>query len=879
MRIRELTIENFRKFRQLTVLSGFDDGLNLVCEPNEMGKSTVLEALRAVLFERYSAKSDRIRSFRPYGDEVAPTIGLTFEVNGEQWTVKKRFLQNPSVLLEGPSGREESDAAEEKLQILLGFARAGNRGSDDESRGALGLLWVEQGTWSLAVPGNTARKTLEDVLAGEIGAVTGGRRTTAVLQAIDKQLSELLTATGKPTRRLHDAHVIFEAARGASSQARDELLQFENTVFRLEGKRQELRRLGQDINNPETSHQLEQLEKDLVRAQAAAHELATAELRAQQTTANRESLEGRQGLRARLKSSVAMVKTRIVAIRDRIDAQAEALSGVRDAEQKAVATLDALRDRLRKAEAYRDAALAAQAMDAREGLLRAAFARLDQAVPLAAQLEGHTIALKGNAVIASVLRKLEELETAVEQGRAAAQAGAATFRVDIASTVKDARLNGNSASGIIEGSITDALTFELPGYASISIEPASTGESAQSRLRAAEQDRNNGLARLGVSTIAEARARARDRAAAEQALATLNAQLGGICVADTGLGIAAGFESLRDTLASKQRPKAVDRTNATEKSADALSEGDFQDLRAQERASEAGRQAALAALQAAEVEKVQLAADLARELNEETRLNDDLAAEFNNMDDTTLTFSLAEAHQQESRLLVDLNAARRAAEGLKESDLRRKKEGVERRQRKLQEDRVEILQEIARLEVEAKTKAGTGPASRAQAADEELEFAQASYDRLRDEAGTLQLLRKVLTEAQQDAARRYLAPITARIQPYVRRLLPTAALSLGEDYRPRLLVRSGREEAADDLSKGTQEQLAVLTRLAFADLLLEKGKPASLVLDDALVFADDDRFETMTDILSEAATRMQVIVLSCRTSAYRGLDGKRISIS
>jgi chromosome segregation ATPase len=33
MRIRELTIENFRKFRQLTVLSGFDDGLNLVCEP------------------------------------------------------------------------------------------------------------------------------------------------------------------------------------------------------------------------------------------------------------------------------------------------------------------------------------------------------------------------------------------------------------------------------------------------------------------------------------------------------------------------------------------------------------------------------------------------------------------------------------------------------------------------------------------------------------------------------------------------------------------------------------------------------------------------------------------------------------------------------
>src|SRR3546814_19198961 len=76
--------------------------------------------------------------------------------------------------------------------------------------------------------------------------------------------------------------------------------------------------------------------------------------------------------------------------------------------------------------------------------------------------------------------------------------------------------------------------------------------------------------------------------------------------------------------------------------------------------------------------------------------------------------------------------------------------------------------------------------------------------------------------------------------------------------------------------RGTQEQLAVLTRIAFADLLIEKGKPASLMLDDALVFADDDRFEVMLDILTEAAQRMQIIILSCRTSAYRGLDANRI---
>lgn len=42
MRVRALEIENFRKFRQPVHLTGFADGLNLVCEGNEAGKSTVL---------------------------------------------------------------------------------------------------------------------------------------------------------------------------------------------------------------------------------------------------------------------------------------------------------------------------------------------------------------------------------------------------------------------------------------------------------------------------------------------------------------------------------------------------------------------------------------------------------------------------------------------------------------------------------------------------------------------------------------------------------------------------------------------------------------------------------------------------------------------
>ena len=68
-------------------------------------------------------------------------------------------------------------------------------------------------------------------------------------------------------------------------------------------------------------------------------------------------------------------------------------------------------------------------------------------------------------------------------------------------------------------------------------------------------------------------------------------------------------------------------------------------------------------------------------------------------------------------------------------------------------------------------------------------------------------------------------------------------------------------------------KLTGLTGLAFANLLLGKSEPVSLILDDTLVYSDDARLELMTDILTSAAERMQVIVLTCRERAFRHLGG------
>jgi uncharacterized protein YhaN len=92
------------------------------------------------------------------------------------------------------------------------------------------------------------------------------------------------------------------------------------------------------------------------------------------------------------------------------------------------------------------------------------------------------------------------------------------------------------------------------------------------------------------------------------------------------------------------------------------------------------------------------------------------------------------------------------------------------------------------------------------------------------------------------------------------------------------IQRAGQLEDFNLLSGGTKEQLAVLTRLAFAELLLGQGRPATVILDDALAFSDDDRIESMFDVLMRAGDKVQIIVLTCRKKLFTRLGASPLEI-
>ena len=879
MKIRELRIENFRKFRQPLLLTGFEDGLNLVCEQNEAGKSTVLEALRAVLFERHGSRSDRIRSFRPHGDEVAPTIELGFDLGDARWKLRKRFLQNPLVELEGPTGRATGDEAEERLQTLLGFARAGNRGADDDSRGALGLLWVEQGqSFVLGTPSQGARRTLEEVLAGEVGAVTGGQRTTTVLQAIERSLAEYQTPTGRPARRLLDAQ---EAAASAAEDARAaqaELEQFDSVLERLEAKRNELRRLVAELDDPEQHQKLAQLEADLDRARTAGQALRTAEALLREAAGERARLEGRETARRDLRAQVEQAEQAATTARAAANDHEPILETARQSEKDANAALETARTALRTAEERRLEVQRSQAAQARQRALATAFLRLDAAEDIAVQLQTRREALDANWMTPDAHSELLNLEQTVAEAHAAASAGAAVLLVELLPCAPAVKLNGALIEGSLRVPISEPQSLELDGIGSVSVMPPASGEPAQARLRAAEQDLAAFLANVGCATPLAAKEAAQAHRDDTQAVVLLAAQLEAACPEDAALDIGAGLEILRGALASETRPGASASPGIGAAGAEDV-DGAWQTARTTEREAEGRRQAALDTLQEAQIASVKLTGQVERPAGDVSGLGEQLTADLDAMDDAALTAALDAARTEESRAILARDESQRAVEGLDETALLQRRDTLRKRRERLVNDRLGLVGEIAQLEERAKTLGGAGPATRAAAAAELAEAAAAAHDRLKEEAEMLTLLAETIRDAQRETARRFLAPITQRVAPFIERLLPNAGIVFGEDLRPTLLTRRGREEATDDLSKGTQEQLAVLTRIAFADLLIEKGKPASLMLDDALVFADDDRFEVMLEILAEAAQRMQVIVLSCRTSAYRGLDANRILLA
>lgn len=66
MKIRSITLNNVRRFTDAARVDDIGDGLNVLSEPNEFGKSTLFDAIQALFFKPHGSRDKEISSLRPH---------------------------------------------------------------------------------------------------------------------------------------------------------------------------------------------------------------------------------------------------------------------------------------------------------------------------------------------------------------------------------------------------------------------------------------------------------------------------------------------------------------------------------------------------------------------------------------------------------------------------------------------------------------------------------------------------------------------------------------------------------------------------------------------------------------------------------------------
>jgi len=90
-----------------------------------------------------------------------------------------------------------------------------------------------------------------------------------------------------------------------------------------------------------------------------------------------------------------------------------------------------------------------------------------------------------------------------------------------------------------------------------------------------------------------------------------------------------------------------------------------------------------------------------------------------------------------------------------------------------------------------------------------------------------------------------------------------------------------KRKAVQEMSRGTLEQLYLAMRFGLIDEYESRSEPLPAVLDDVFVNFDDERVETLIEVLNQFGEQRQVIVLTCHQrslEAFKRIGANQITV-
>ncbi|GAB16924.1 hypothetical protein GOEFS_017_00400 [Gordonia effusa NBRC 100432] len=491
MKLHRLRLKNFRGIDDREVIFA-DSGVTVVAGRNEAGKSSMIEALDALLEIPASSKSRGVKALAPSGRDVGTEVEAEISSGGWHFTYFKRFNRSVGTELtvhapspEQHSGRDAEARAKELLSGAMDLAlfRAVRLMQSDDPE-------------LLEATGSAALTRALDRAVGSVEVADGG--SEELLAAVTAEYCRYYTEkAGRPTGELAGAQQRASVARAAyAARARG------------------IEAVAQDAAT---------LESALIRKKELAHsaELHRAEGAEvdEQLAAAASVREAYASAQKSLKLAVATVAYAERDVRERNGRRAR-LVALREREAGAVRRRD-------EATTLADAATA-EALAA-EGELAAARAAVDTqlAAKVAAvqgQLAAAQTALAENNVDAQVLTRSRQLARDLETTTARWESAAASFSVEALGDQPvmvgdEAVTNAQFRTG------TGESIVEVDGVVRVTIKTAADTEALARRVDILSEEARSLCTAHGLESLAQMEGRADERAELTRRVSALSAEL------------------------------------------------------------------------------------------------------------------------------------------------------------------------------------------------------------------------------------------------------------------------------------------------------------------------------------------------------------------
>lgn len=869
MKVHQLRLRHVKGVTEQTV--DFPDrGVVVIAGPNEVGKSTLVEALDRLLDPRAKATSQasRVRELQPVGQDVGPFVEAELTLGQTRVRFAKRWLREPMTTLEVIAPVPASytgGEAQERFDALL---------ADSLDRPLWEALRFAQ-SGAAHQRGVADSRVLTEALDAATGVDLHAAEGELLLQRVEKEYLRFHTPTGRPGGEL-------KAAQAAHLEAQDEavrahtLLQ-EATELIERHHRLRLLAVQLDAQQPAIVQRCETAQahwEEASRAQRAHVDATTVLDQARERVAQAESeLRHRTALLEALSRAQGAI------------AQAEQAGGAAAQlwDQAQLATVEA--DRVERAaeDAWRGHREVLELAQQRLQLVqdRDEDARLAEAEREWQRIEADQARLLADLgpepLSAARLRALEDAarELAVAQG--AAQAVSAQVVIDAPA---DAAVLVDGQAEVSSVTVEDTVVIELPAGVRVTVEPGADAREAGRRVERAQQQYARALHETGCADLGEARARREVVVGAEQQRihlqerrATLHRAHGdaaAVAAQRAALGqqhqAPPGQEPLPDLATARAVVTAARRAEAA-----ARAELDH--------ASATARQAASAESRArAEVQRHHAARDAAEATFEEVqeRLQ---AARAERPDDAVA----ADVTDRRAIVATAQAQVQRSSDALAATDPER----AAREHRDAAQVRAEHEAHRARVREEAIAVAAQVELISGEGRQESLDQAMLTLAHARDEliavdrrAAAARHLHEALLRHRDNAHQAY-------VRPFAEALRQLGAELYGDSFRvqvgPDLQIISrsldGTVVPFEHLSGGAQEQLGILARLAVATLV-DPAEGVPVILDDALGYTDPERLRRIGSVFDAPARQAQVILLTCTPERYASVTGvQTVSLS